>query len=93
MTNALHDGNARATIIAASKNDGVTVVPICALSATHSLCVEDATTGTDNGNNFGNAVIDENSVSGWTALSSAGDGSIVEIYGDPANNKLLITHL
>jgi len=90
MTNAKHDSNGRPTIICASSLDGVTIVPICAEPTGHGLCVNDASTGSDNGNNGDNAMLDENSVPVFTALSSADDGSIVEIYGDVSNNKLLI---
>lgn len=90
MANAKHDENGRATIIAASKNDGATIVPIYANPVTHTLMIDNNTTGSDNGNNSGNAMEDENSVAVWTALSSANDGSIIEVYGDPLTNSLLI---
>ena len=92
MTNAAHDQNGRPTIICASSADGVTIVPIYVNVANNNgLMIDDNTTGSDNGNNAGNAMLDENSVPVWTALSSAGDGSIVEVYG--LNNKVLINSL
>ena len=88
MANAGHDQNTRPTIICASQTDGTTIVQIQADPSTHVLKVSDNTTGSDNGNNNGNAMEDENSVSVWTALSSANDGSIIEVYG--LNNAVLI---
>lgn len=80
----------RPTLICASKLDGTTIVPIKADPTTHALINDDGATGTDNGNNGGNAMMDENMVSVATALSSDGSGAIVEIYGDASNGKLLI---
>ena len=90
MANAKHDQNSRPTIICASKNDGTTIVPITANPTTYGLSIDDNTTGSDNGNNSGNAMLDENSVPVWTALASDGSGQVVEIYGDPATGKVLI---
>lgn len=88
--NAAHDQNGRPTIICASKDDGTTIVPIWALASNHGVIVNDSALGSDNGNNSGIAMIDENSVSVFTALSSANDGTIIEVYGDPLTNSLLI---
>lgn len=82
------DENGRATIIAASSNDGVTIVPAVANPSNHGLRINDASTGSDNGNNEDNAMLDENSVAVWTALDS--NGNLVEIYGNPATNAILI---
>jgi hypothetical protein len=90
MSNAGHDSNSRPTLICASKLDGVTIVPIKADPTTHGVKNDDGATGTDNGNNGGNAMMDENMVSVATALSSDGSGRIIEIYGDASNGKLLI---
>lgn len=90
MSNAKKDQNGRNTIICASSLDGATIVPVFADPTTHGLKVDDNSTGSDNGNNGGNAMLDENSVPVWTALSSTGDGSIVEVYGDIATGKILI---
>ena len=90
MANAPIDGNSRRGIIAASLNDGTTIVPIIADATNHGLFIDDNTTGADNGNNSGNAMLDENSVAVWTALSSDNDGLIIEVYGDPATGRLLI---
>lgn len=91
MTNAKRDENSRSTIICASKNDGTTIVPIYATS--HALKTQDGSGQADNGNNGGKAMLDENSVPVWTALSSTGDGTVIEIYGDPATNAVLIKSL
>ncbi len=93
MSNAVHDSNGRSTIICAASTDGVTIVPIKANPMNHGLKIDDNTTGSDNGNNGGNAMIDENSVNVWIAESSANDGSIVEVYGDIATGKVLINSL
>lgn len=90
MTNAYKDENGVSTLIAASKNDGTTIVRIKASPTTHGLVVDDNTTGSDNGNNGGNAARDGNFVPVLLALSSAGDGAIVEVYGDPSTGALLV---
>jgi hypothetical protein len=84
---AKHDANERPLIICVSSVDGKTIVPIY---TDGGLNVDDAHTGSDVGNNDGNAMMDENSVACWTALSSANDGTVVQLYGNPLNNKLLI---
>jgi hypothetical protein len=89
MSNAKHDSNGRPTVICASSADGLTIVPIYVnVSNNNGLMIDDNTTGSNNGNNSGNAIVDENGVAVWTALSSTGDGSIVEVYG--SSNKVLI---
>lgn len=90
MSNAKKDENGRPTLICASNGDGITIVPIKANPANHGLKIDDNTTGSNNGNNNGNAMIDENGVAVLTALSSAADGKIIEVYGDPATGKILI---
>lgn len=90
MVTANHDQNGKATITCASKNDGTTIVQITANSVNHGISIDDGATGSDNGNNGGNAMVDENGVPVWTALSSVDGKTIVEVYGDPATGKLLI---
>lgn len=90
MSNAAHDQNNRPTLICASKLDGITIVPIKANPNTHGIMFDDGATGSNNGNNRGNAMIDENMVPVATALSSDGSGQIVEIYGDTSGGKILI---
>ncbi len=90
MANAYRDENSKPNLIAASKNDGVTIVPIQVNATNHSLVIDDASTGSDNGNNEGNAARDENSVPVLLAISSVDGVSIVEVYGDPATGALLI---
>lgn len=89
--NAKHDENSRPTIICASKTDGVTIIPIQATG--HAIAVLDGTGQPDNGNNNGNAIVDENGVGVWTALASDGSGRIIEIYGDAATGSILIKSL
>ncbi len=90
MANAKKDQNGRNTIIAASNADGQTIVQVKADPTNHGLAVDDASTGTDNGNNLGNAMLDENSVAVWTAVSEADGTTIIEIYADPLTGKILI---
>lgn len=90
MANAGIDQNNRPTLIAASLDDGQTIVPITANPTNHGITVDDNTTGSDNGNNGGNAQLDENGFPVATALASDGSGQIVELYGDPLTGALLI---
>lgn len=87
--NAYRDENNRPTIIATS-TDGTAIVRAVASSSSHRLSVDDGTSGSDNGNNSGIANLDQNSVPVWTALSSVGDGTLVEVYADPVTGKLLV---
>ena len=89
MANAKKDSNGRNTMTALSNVD-VNIVQITAEPITHGLGVDDNTTGSDIGNNSGVAQIDENNVSTLTALSSNGDGTIINLYADPLTGKLLI---
>ncbi len=88
--NAKKDENGRPTVIAVSSANGTTIVQAQAHPTAHSLLMEDGTSGSDHGNNGGNAMIDENSVSVWTAISSTDGSSIVEVYLNPATKKILI---
>lgn len=90
MPNAARDENGRTTIICASNSDGITVVQIKAEASTHALHVNDDTVGSDAGDNGGSAMLDGNGVAAWTALSSDGSGSIVEVYGEPITGSVLI---
>lgn len=90
MANAKPDSNGRPTLICADSSDGITVVPIQANPTNHAIKYNDAHTGLDNGNNSDSAMLDENSVPVCTALSSAEDGSIVEVYADSATGSILI---
>lgn len=90
MVNAKHDQNARPAMIGVSSTDGVTVEPITADAPTHALNVSDGTTGSDMGNNSGIALIDENGVSVMCAESSAGDGTLVELYVNDSTGRLLV---
>lgn len=90
MTTASRDQNNVPTLIAASKNDGTTIVKIQVSATTHGLIVQDAHTGSDNGNNGGNAMRDENSVPVLIAVSSVDGVTPVEVYGDPATGALLV---
>lgn len=89
MTNALPDENNRPTMIATLNSNGSTITRVTANASNHGLKVDDNTTGSDNGNNNGTANLDENSKPVMTALSSTGDGTLVEVYCD-SSGKLLI---
>jgi len=88
--NAGHDENARPTLIGVNNLDGITVEQVTADPITHALNTDDGTTGTDMGNNNGVAMLDENSVSVMMAQSSAGDGTLVEVYVNDSTGRLLI---
>lgn len=89
MANALKDNNDRSTIIAVDSTTPTIIRRVTASPTTHSISVDDNTTGSNNGNNGGVALLDENSVPVWTALSSAGDGTLVEVYADSAGRLLI----
>lgn len=90
MSNAYRDQNNRPTMTAILDSDGLSITAIKANPATNnSLKVDDNTTGSDNGNNGGVAQIDENNIATLTALSSDGDGTIINLYAD-SNGLLLI---
>jgi hypothetical protein len=89
MADAQHDQNGKPTITCALQTDGTTVVKVNIDPTSHAVKVDDNITGSDNGNNGGNAMIDGNGVPVWTALSSAGDGSLVEVYAT-SDGKILI---
>lgn len=86
MTNAKIDENGRNAIIALLDTDGSTITPICANG--HSLCIDDNTTGSDNGGGS-NAKIDENGRNTLTALSSDGSGAIINLYVNSSNQLLI----
>ena len=88
--NAGIDENGRQTIMAISNVDGKTIAPIYANPTSHAVHVDDNTTGSDLGNNGGNAMLDENSRQVITALSSTGDGSIIEVYVNDSTGALLV---
>lgn len=90
MANALKDQNDRPTLIGVDKTTPTTIRRVTANPSNfNGLSVDNGTTGSDNGNNGGIALLDENSVAVMTALSSAGDGTLVEVYVD-STGKILI---
>ncbi len=90
MADALRDQNHVTTLITASSVDGLAVVRNKVNATTHALVVDDASTGSDNGNNDGNATRDENHVPVLLAASSVDGVAIVEVYGDAITGALLI---
>lgn len=93
MSNAKHDENARPTMTGISNTDGITIENVFANPINHAFEIDDGTTGSDMGNNGGIAMIDENSIPVLTAESSAGDGSLVELYINDSTGRLLINSL
>lgn len=87
MANAKLDDNGRQSMTALLSSDGVTIKRVTADPATHSLSVDDDTTGSDNGGDY--AHLDDNFRPTMFAYSSAGDGTLVALYTD-ADGKLLI---
>lgn len=88
--NAGRDGNSRPSIICASSVNGMTIVPALGDPNTHSLKCVQIMSGVDNGNNYGNAMPDENGVGVWLAESNANDGTFVEIYADPVTQNVFV---
>lgn len=88
MSTAYRDENGVHTIIAASKNDGTTIVRVLADPSTHKLIVNDNVTGSDHGLSY--AKRDVNQVPVWIAVSSADGITPIEVYGDPSTGALWI---
>jgi len=87
--NALHDENGRPTMIGVSSVDGKTITQVYSDPLNNTIKVSDGVGGVDLGNNQGNALVDDNGVAVLMAESSAGDGSLVELYVD-ATGSLLV---
>lgn len=87
--NAPLDDNDRPGMICVLDTDPTIIIQAKADPTIHGLSVSDGTGGTDNGNNDGQALIDENSNSVWIAESSAGDGAIVEVYANSSGEVLI----
>ena len=86
MANAKRDENRIPVIIALLDSDGKTIKNVCASPVSHSLCVSDGTTGTDNGNNIG---IDENHMPTIFAVSYVDGRTPVALYADSSGNILI----
>ncbi len=86
--NIKKDENGRPTIAGILNSDGVTITPIQADPNNHTLNTSDGSSGSDNGNNSGNALLDDNGTPVLTVLSNAGDGTIIELYVDSSGNLL-----
>ena len=93
MANAAIDDNNRTSMTALLNTNGLTVTRVCAdPTNSNSLCVDDASTGSDSGGTYIRP--DDNSAPaafapGLLAYSSAGDGSLVTLYCD-SSGKLLV---
>ena len=82
-------------------NDATTIVPIIADATLHALRISNGMGGTNNGNNGGNAMLDENSrpvMMGVSSVTATINGinyiegeTPVEIYGDPTNGSILVS--
>lgn len=88
MANAKIDSNGRPAIIATLNSDGKTIVQAKADPMAHSLIISDGTSGSDNGNNSGIAMLDDNSNPVWIAESSDGSGTMIEIYANSSQQIL-----
>lgn len=84
---AKRDENNVPGILGVLNTDGATVMAVQANPVTHSLSVDNNTTGTDNGPD--RALRDENFIPTLLAVSSADGETLVPLYVD-ANGKLLI---
>ena len=80
-------------MIGISNVDGATIEVVKASPTNHGMEVDDATTGSDVGNNSGIALVDENGTQVLLAESSAGDGTFVELYVNDSTGRLLINSL
>lgn len=89
MANAFLDENSRPTLTGALSSDGATPTQVFAVKTSHALEIDDNTTGSDNGNNGGNALTDDNGRPTLTALASDGSGEIVNVYVT-STNKLMV---
>jgi len=88
VSNAPRDNNQIPTILGTSNADGKTPVPIYVDAADHSMCVEDAATGSDLSDD--DADRDDNGIPVMMAVSSADGKTPCAVYVNAANNKLLI---
>lgn len=89
MTNAKRDENNISTLICALNTDGTTTTLIQVNPTNHGLKIDDASTGSDAGNNGNSAMKDENGVSVLTAVSSVDGSSIVEVYANSSGQILI----
>lgn len=87
MANASKDQNGISTLLGTLDSDGETIVPICADSSSHALCVSDGTMGSDNGPI--DAPRDQNSVPALLAVSSVDGITPVVVYADSDGNLLI----
>lgn len=90
MANASKDENSISSLLAILSSDGKTIVPICVNPVTNALCINNGTTGTDNGPS--NALKDENSVSTLLGVSNSDLKTPTVVYSD-INGKLFINTL
>jgi hypothetical protein len=92
MANAGTDESRAKSMTAILNTDGLTIEALTANPANNALSVDDNTTGSNNGPTA--AKFDDNHQPTMYALSSAGDGTKVPLYGLVSGNtvKLLINH-
>ncbi len=91
MANAKKDGNYISTALALLESDGTTPINLVVDALTHSLEVDDNSSGSDNGPTPARALRDGNYVTTLIAVSSADGITPVALYAD-ADGKLLIDH-
>lgn len=88
MSDAKRDQNRVTTITAVLDTDGTTIENVCADPSVHSLCVEDNTTGSDNGPD-GRALHDSNHIPTFLAVSADDGETPVALYVDDDGNLLI----
>ncbi len=88
MTQAKKDNNGIPVILGTSNVDGETPTPVKADPTTHSLEVDDDTTGSDLSDDI--ASRDNNGVTVMMAVSETDGVTPTALYTDPTNGKLLI---
>lgn len=87
MANASKDENGVSTLLGTLNSDGRTTIRVQVNASTHSLKVDDNTTGSDNGPT--NAPKDQNNVPALLAVSSADGITPVVVYADSSGNLLV----
>lgn len=87
MADAKRDENNVPTILGVLNSDGDTLVPIQVEPVTHSLEIDDDTTGSDNGPSI--SPRDQNFIPALLAVSSVDGVTPVVVYAD-SNGKLLV---
>jgi len=84
---AVRDQNNIPVILGLLNTDGSTLTPICANPSNNGVCIDDDTTGSDNGGT--QAGRDQSFVTSLMAVSSSDGVTPVTLYVDSSNNLLI----